>query len=731
MNDSINYSALGFGDQLVQFETDWSSGQIPNLASYFRDFRNEDRQLIVDLIEIDLECRWKKFNAVSDRSMKDPYGFPQFPLVEDYAALLPEPLQQMIFTPHCVAEEYRVRLRWGDKPNKRSFFERFPSHQTEIEYALDQIDTDFKNEGIQISVESALTHTVDAHPTVILSPTVLKDSSLLSDANFTGQQFGKYQLEARLGHGAFGEVWKAYDPDLKRDVAIKFPRLDRRFHPDLLEIFRTEAQKLAMLGRKRIPGIVTVFECGELDGKPYFVSDFIEGESLAARMRREKFSHEESAQLLAKVAKALQQAHEQNVVHRDIKPANILLDQEGNPYLADFGLAISEDEQETEPESIVGTYAYMAPEQAKAKSHAVDGRADIYSLGVILYRMLTGKLPYTADTGEAYIEKILNHKIKPPSQRDATIPVELERICLKCLKKDEDERYSSAGELVRELQRYQRYHTKSTSHYMPIASVLLLLLLIAVGGYVASRSGALPSGPTTEIENLSPTKDLDQITHILKTTDQEKERPAGSFQVNGYPAEEIKWPGYNEEEIVDWHPNHDHPGTLVVSSKGLGLIALGDITEDLAERGVSIEVDIEKFAWKGSTGIFWGYREITYDGQLQGEMQLLRISQRTENKKIILQVERGLVRVDPDQNTLRRIMNSRVVPVELRNQKIHVTVILRDNQLVNVFIDQQRLDSLLTDPNNEYYQPENFVGKWGVYNDFDTSWYTDPNLTPQ
>lgn len=446
MNSPLDHSAPDIGDRLVQFEAAWSSGQVPDVARYFRDASDEDRQLIEDLIEIDLECRWKQFDAECDPSAKDRYGFPRFPLVDDYASLLQESLQQLIFTPHCVAEEYRVRSRWGDKPNKESVLERFASDRTAIEDALHQIDTEFKNEGIQVSEESSLSHAAPAQPTVILEQSTRKDSSLVPEAELIGTIIGKYQLESRLGHGAFGEVWKAHDPDLIRDVAIKFPRLDKHFPAEILETFRTEAQKVAALDH--IPyGIVPVYERGEHEGRPYFVSKLIDGESLADRMQREKLSHEESARLIAKVAETLKRAHKEKLVHRDIKPANILLNQEGEPYIADFGMAATDDERLSERSGILGTIAYMAPEQARGESHRVDGRADIYALGVILYRLLTNELPYGGKDSAQYLDSIQHQKPRPPRQIDETIPAELERICLKCLEKNEADRYSTASDL--------------------------------------------------------------------------------------------------------------------------------------------------------------------------------------------------------------------------------------------------------------------------------------------
>ena len=186
-------------------------------------------------------------------------------------------------------------------------------------------------------------------------------------------------------------MWKGFDPELQRVVAIKVPRPDRISSPDQAQKFLEEARKVAQL---KHPGIVPVHDVGR-DGDWFFiVSDFIDGENLAQRISRDRPGWEESARLVADVAEILQHAHQQGFIHRDIKPANILLDGQGRPYLTDFGIAISGDDQGRGTTDTAGTLRYMAPEQVAETVSQIDCRSDIYGLGVVLYELLTGQRPF-------------------------------------------------------------------------------------------------------------------------------------------------------------------------------------------------------------------------------------------------------------------------------------------------------------------------------------------------
>jgi serine/threonine protein kinase len=197
-----------------------------------------------------------------------------------------------------------------------------------------------------------------------------------------GQKLGRFELLDVVGHGAFGTVYKAHDPQLKREVAIKVPRAGNLATGDELDRFLREARSVAQL---RHPSIVSMHEVGQQDGVPFLVSDFVQGLTLADQLTARRPLPQQAAQLLIAVADALHYAHERGVIHRDVKPSNILLGENDTPHLMDFGLA-KRDAGEitvTIDGQVLGTPAYMSPEQARGESHRVDRRSDVYSLGVI------------------------------------------------------------------------------------------------------------------------------------------------------------------------------------------------------------------------------------------------------------------------------------------------------------------------------------------------------------
>jgi eukaryotic-like serine/threonine-protein kinase len=354
------------------------------------------------------------------------------PKAEDFVLEEPEPDRRLLLA-RLLTVEVDERRRQGENPGLAEFIQRLPDYGGVVRDAFATPTTDGRrNDAAPFDV------TVD----FVAAAGAVADSP---------ETLGRYRILGCLGAGGFGVVYHAHDDELNRPVALKVPHHDRVARPGATDWYLAEARALGSLDH---PNIVPVYDVGRTsDGIPILVSKLVEGTNLSAMLHRGRPSATDAAGLIAAVADALHYAHLRGLVHRDVKPSNILIDRTGKPYLADFGLALQEGTG-GQSGAYVGTPSYMSPEQASGEGHRVDGRSDVFSLGVVFYELLAGRRPFRGDSPQEIMGQIVTAEVRPPRQIDDSVPLELERCCLKALSKSASERYTTAKDMAEDLRAF-------------------------------------------------------------------------------------------------------------------------------------------------------------------------------------------------------------------------------------------------------------------------------------
>ncbi len=397
-----------------------------------------DRSALADLQQIDALC---------DR-FEEAWRTGQRPDLAEFLATAPPGVRAHLFRDLLSLDLEYCRQR-GEQPDFRSYRERFPELQPAVETAFESQpvnSTGSRDDRDQCTGDS----TVDA-------PTAIRGDREEQLTLFLDQPLGikeaGYEIQGELGRGGMGVVFKAHQVALNRAVALKVVKSGSFASEAELLRFQNEAEAVAQLDH---PHIVPIYEVSQSRGQHFFSMKLVNGNSLDKRLEEYASDCRASARLLATVARAVHHAHQRGILHRDLKPANVLVDEQGQPHVTDFGLAkrLDASQDATQSGALVGTPSYMAPEQASGPRSVISTATDVYGLGTILYALLAGRAPFAGTTLIDTLEMVRSQTPEPPSLLNAGVPRDLEVICLKCLEKEPQRRYQSALALAEDLDRW-------------------------------------------------------------------------------------------------------------------------------------------------------------------------------------------------------------------------------------------------------------------------------------
>jgi serine/threonine protein kinase len=532
--------------------------------------------------------------------------------------------------------------------------------------------------------------------TAELAPLGPVEAPPATQARVWPEKIGRYFVVRWLGGGGFADVYLAKDPETSKRVAVKVPRRDKFRTEQSAGRFLKEARTAADLEH---PAIVQVSDYGRgEEGTCYVVMEYLEGRSLQDVLKTEKLSPRQAAEIVLQVAEGLRYAHQRGIYHRDIKPANILIDKEGQAKIVDFGLAVNEEDRWSYKDELSGTWPYMSPEQVRGEAHRIDGRTDLWSLGVVLYQLLARQRPFNGRTADQLRDEILHRPPKPVRMVDESVPKVLDEICRRCLAKSADDRLPTADELAAGLRAYlqpARVGGRGRGKSLRIVGVLAAAVLVIACAWTLTVGHWEPSSPWRRL----------------------------------FPDyQEIIWPGFRGRPDV-------RDGTeLLVSSDDICLVGL----ESLADGRYKFSLRIRQTDWTGEVGVFLGYHKEIRDGRESAVFQLIRLRKlrRSEDQKPVWEwpdvyvIQRELVVIPPNQATvvqLRDLGSQEVAPETLQhNPKLEVQV--EDGAVVCVRWADRELDRL-RDSAGKNGPIAEAAGPWGLFQFFGSSWFSQPEFS--
>jgi len=408
-----------------------------------------------------------------------------------------------------ICAEYTLRQEHGESPALAEYIERFPKLAPELRVLFEVLEAVDSEPSLRPSEQETTTGSRAAVPPNAGSKDTLTTITLTDQApsgvaagGLASVAFGPYDLIEEIARGGMGIVYKARQRKLDRIVALKMILPSHFDSESAVRRFQVEAEAAAKLDH---PGVVPIHDVGEHEGQHYLCMAFVDGESLAARVSRGRLPPDEAARIVRDVAEAVQHAHLRGIIHRDLKPANILIDGTGRPRVTDFGLARKSDVVGalTTDGSIIGTPSYMSPEQASGRTARIGPACDIYSLGAVLFHLLTGQPPFTGSNVLEIIRQVCEDAPKALRDVDASLPEPLEAICLNCLAKDPQDRYPMAAALADDLNRFlQREAIAQPSERRHAASPKWIRRPVAVG--IVGAVVVLLSGAAVWTRSLAP-----------------------------------------------------------------------------------------------------------------------------------------------------------------------------------------------------------------------------------